>query len=264
MGMNKALRWELVAMVAVITITSYHVSQYMSAKDFWAIALVQGVVLGFCNFLMAHNIFRPGSTSRLPSFVGLVFFALVSVGMQYTYFSRAEGIGGAYLLGVNLEALILGMWAPTAEIILGWVHAANSRDEQPATEPNTGAGGRILNALVTRAEQSLSVPAAVQAPTAVPVHVNALQLNSEHPAGEQRAAPPRPKRSPKRAAVGVTDLSIPFDPEQVDTETKREFVHGLIAAGREFNKTKLAEALGIGRTTLHNWTKDMEKGAAMT
>src|SRR5690606_20371542 len=126
---------ELVAMVAVIAISSWHIGNYMSTFDGWIMAAIMGATLGFCNFLCAHNIFRAGSTSRLPSFVGLIFFAITSTWMQYTYFNRNPEIGETWLYGVNLDALALGLWAPAAEILLGWIYAANVKREHGAGRP---------------------------------------------------------------------------------------------------------------------------------
>lgn len=118
---------ELVAMTAVIAISSWHIGNYMSTFDGWVMAAIMGATLGFCNFLCAHNIFKRGSTSRFPSFVGLIFFAITSTWMQYTYFNENPDIGVTLVYDVNLDALALGIWAPAAEILLGWMYAANTR-----------------------------------------------------------------------------------------------------------------------------------------
>jgi len=123
---QQGFRPELAAMVAVISISSWHVGHYMSSVDGWVMASIMGAVLGYCNFLMAHNIFKPNSTSRRPAFVGLLFFALTSTWMQYTYFNNSLHITVTLVLGINIDALFLGLWAPAAEVLLGWLHAANS------------------------------------------------------------------------------------------------------------------------------------------
>ena len=58
---------ELVAMVAVIAISSWHVGNYMEKFDGWWMATVMGATLGFCNFLCAHELFQVGSPSKRPA-----------------------------------------------------------------------------------------------------------------------------------------------------------------------------------------------------
>lgn len=150
---------ELVAMTAVIAISSWHVGNYMNTFDGWLMATIMGATLGFCNFLMAHNIFKPNTTTRLPSFCGLVFFACTSTYMQYTYFNANGAIGKTLILGINLDALALGSWAPAAEILLGWIYAAGlqatttierSRSVQPSKFE------RLAEAVTGRLEQKLN------------------------------------------------------------------------------------------------------------
>ena len=144
---------ELVAMVAVIAISSWHIGHYMSTFDGWLMAAIMGATLGFCNFLCAHNIFHAGSTSRLPSFVGLTFFAITSTWMQYTYFLQDAHIGTTVLYGINLDALALGIWAPAAEILLGWIYAANVKSSHSDVQSSSLGWSRLGEALVQRIEQ---------------------------------------------------------------------------------------------------------------
>jgi len=150
---------ELVAMVAVIAISSWHIGNYMSTFDGWIMAAIMGATLGFCNFLCAHNIFRAGSTSRFPSFVGLTFFAITSTWMQYTYFTENTDIGVTLLYGVNMDALALGIWAPAAEILLGWMYAANIKREQLTRQHAYSPSpiGSLAQALTRRIEQDMAM-----------------------------------------------------------------------------------------------------------
>jgi len=153
---------ELVAMVAVIAISSWHVGNYMNTFDGWIMASIMGATLGFCNFLMAHNIFKPHSTSRLPSFCGLIFFACTSTYMQYTYFNADTEIGKTMVLSVNLDALTLGIWAPAAEILLGWIYAAGLQSAAPAKPTHhvhASKFERLTEALTGRLEQRLNASA---------------------------------------------------------------------------------------------------------
>ena len=130
---GQGIKYELIAMIAVISISSWHVGNYMSEIDGWVMASIMGAVLGFCNFIMAHNIFKQGSTSKVPSFVGLIFFAVTSTWMQYTYFNNSPNMPATYFLGINIDALFLGVWAPAAEVLLGWVYAANNNGQSAVT-----------------------------------------------------------------------------------------------------------------------------------
>ncbi len=150
---RQGIKPELVAMVAVISISSWHVGNYMSRIDGWVMASIMGAVLGFCNFLMAHNIFKPKSTSRGPSFVGLIFFALTSTWMQYTYFNTAPEMTATYIMHINVDALCMGIWAPAAEVLLGWVHAANSIETTHVVAPVS---------LITKTSNLVTVPVSRQ------------------------------------------------------------------------------------------------------
>ncbi|MFN8495676.1 MAG: winged helix-turn-helix domain-containing protein [Caldilineaceae bacterium] len=150
---------ELVAMTAVIAISSWHVGNYMNTFDGWLMATIMGATLGFCNFLMAHNIFKPNTTTRFPSFCGLVFFACTSTYMQYTYFNANSAIGKTLVMGINLDALALGSWAPAAEILLGWIYAAGLQATTTVERPRSVQPSkfeRLAEALTGRLEQKLN------------------------------------------------------------------------------------------------------------
>lgn len=187
---------ELVAMVAVIAISSWHIGNYMSTFDGWIMAAIMGATLGFCNFLCAHNIFKAGSTSRFPSFVGLTFFAITSTWMQYTYFNTDPDIGVTLLYNVNLDALALGIWAPAAEILLGWIYAANVKNEWSAgrhASPQSPLSG-LARALTRRIEQDMGI----------------------HPYTE-RLRSPEPN-------VNTTVVQSPMNPFKVDTHANGDGV----------------------------------------
>jgi hypothetical protein len=79
--------------------------------------------------------------------------------MQYTYFNADPNIGKTMLMDINMDALALGVWAPAAEILLGWIYAAGLK--QPTTSSPSGKRRisrfeRLTEALTTKVEQQLN------------------------------------------------------------------------------------------------------------
>lgn len=206
---SSSFRLELIAMVAVIAISSWHVGNYMNTFDGWLMATIMGATLGFCNFLMAHNIFKPNTTTRLPSFCGLVFFACTSTYMQYTYFNGNNAIGKTMFLGLNLDALALGSWAPAAEILLGWIYAAGLT---PASSVRTSHSlhpskfERLTEALTGQLERRLSTPP-----------VRSLEQSEHNPNVQAQL---------EQNGDSPTSVPIPFPTvPQVNGQTAPGFVH---------------------------------------
>ncbi len=181
---GQGFKYELIAMIAVISISSWHVGNYMSNIDGWVMASIMGAVLGFCNFIMAHNIFKQGSTSKVPSFVGLIFFAVTSTWMQYTYFNNSPEMPATYFLGINIDALFLGLWAPAAEVLLGWVYAANN-NVQPS---GTGIPPQSLHSLTTQYQPVTRVTPLTNTFLNVTSNENGVrsQYKVENPNGQQQ------------------------------------------------------------------------------
>ena len=185
--------------MAAIGISSWHVGSYMATFDGWIMASIMGATLGFCNFLCAKNIFEAGSTSRFPSFVGLVFFAVTSTWMQYTYFNINPNIGTTWAYGVNMDALVLGLWAPAAEILLGWIYAAgSSKANTSIVRPERSAvskWSRLAEAVTVRVERQLSTPngrsAAAQNSPTPDLSIQPLGADTNQPNGAYQSFPQR-------------------------------------------------------------------------
>ena len=234
---------ELVAMLAVIAISSWHIGHYMATFDGWRMAAIMGATLGFCNFLMAHNLFRAGSTNRLPSFVGLVFFATTSTFMQYTYFNDNPDIGQTWLWGINLDALTLGIWAPAAEILLGWIYAAGHGKSDGERTGGWGARfDRLGNAMASRLEQRLVL---------TPLPASPEQSNREaamvHPTVQVNG---RMESLPEPESGSKPELSKP----QAQTRCLQ-----LFAADPHATYESIAEQIGRSKTTVHNYLREFEQ-----
>ena len=245
---------ELVAMVAVIAISSWHIGNYMSTFDGWVMAAIMGATLGFCNFLCAHNIFKAGSTSRFPSFVGLTFFAITSTWMQYTYFNTDPDIGMTLLYGVNLDALALGIWAPAAEGILGWMYSANIQKEYEASPSPFGS---LTQALARRIEQDVAMR-----PYAERLHSPEPDVN---PGVVQSSI--RPFKADQRGnGVGVqmNDHNAAYDHEpyrETEELTKSEAMERLLnvfADDPHATYEQVATAIGRSKTTVANYMRELK------
>lgn len=251
---------ELLAMVAVIAISSWHIGNYMSTFDGWIMAAIMGATLGFCNFLCAHNIFKAGSTSRFPSFVGLTFFAITSTWMQYTYFNTDPDIGVTLLYGVNLDAMALGIWAPAAEILLGWMYAANARKEQsPSHHTSTPSPfGGLAQALTRRIEQDMAMrpdpyalrsPEPEMSPGVVQAHTNPFSVDV-HSNG---------------ADVQMNESLADYDPDPYrETEglSKSEAMERLLnlyADNPHATYEQVAAVIGRSKTTVANYMRELKE-----
>ena len=251
---------ELVAMVAVIAISSWHIGNYMSTFDGWIMAAIMGATLGFCNFLCAHNIFRAGSTSRFPSFVGLIFFAITSTWMQYTYFNENADIGVTLLYNVNLDALALGIWAPAAEILLGWMYAANARKAQIPRphEASLSPFGNFVQALTRRIEQDMAMrsspeqlrsPEPDMNPGVVQAHTNPFSVDA--------------LTNGDRVQMNDSSTAYDSDPSKETEElTKSEAMERLLylfAENPHATYEQVAVALGRSKTTVSNYMRELKE-----
>lgn len=98
--------------------------------------------------------------------------------MQYTYFNANTAIGKTILLGVNVDALALGLWAPAAEILLGWIYAAGLKaptQVQPSRTRGPSKFERLTEALTGQLEQRLNIP---------PIRSSEQQAHTPHPQSE--------------------------------------------------------------------------------
>lgn len=122
---NRRLEVEHVGMAAVIMISTWHISQHMRViEGSTVIAVVMGAVLGFLNAVFAMRFFEERHETRWPAGVGVLFFAIVSVWMQYGFYDENSDLQ-PYLWfdgRVNGNALMFGAWAPVSEILLGWLY----------------------------------------------------------------------------------------------------------------------------------------------
>ena len=121
---TRTLELEHYGMIAVIIISTWHVSQHMSSVEgSTVVAIIMGMVLGFLNATFALRFFEERNETRWPAGVGLIFSAIVSVWMQYGFYDDKSDLV-KYMIAdrVNLNALMFGAWAPVFEILLGWLY----------------------------------------------------------------------------------------------------------------------------------------------
>lgn len=120
---NRSLEVEHIGMAAVILISTWHVSQHMrGVEGSTVVAVVMGAVLGFLNAVFAMRFFEERQETRWPAGVGVIFFAAVSVWMQYGFYDANSDLQPYSWGNVNLNALAFGAWAPISEILLGWLY----------------------------------------------------------------------------------------------------------------------------------------------
>ena len=247
-------------MVAVIAISSWHIGNYMSTFDGWIMAAIMGATLGFCNFLCAHNIFRAGSTSRFPSFVGLIFFAITSTWMQYTYFNENADIGVTLLYNVNLDALALGIWAPAAEILLGWMYAANARKAQIPRphEASLSPFGNFVQALTRRIEQDMAMRSSPEQLRSPEPDMNANVIQSS-------INPFKADTYANGNGVQMNDSSTAYDPDpykETEELTKSEAMERLLSLFAEnphATYEQVAAAIGRSKTTVSNYMRELKE-----
>lgn len=146
---------EFWVMFAVIAITAWHVRGFLATKDHELASWIIGLVIGLCNFLFAHRLF----SGKAPgwAFTSLCIGAAYSVFMQYVYFDQKDLDSNSiiyYFYGWNLEALVLAVWAPTFEILLGFLYSAMQKDA-PQVVTESIQWSAVTGALVNRAVDML-------------------------------------------------------------------------------------------------------------
>lgn len=116
---------EQYGMAMVIGISTYHVmSQMTTVEGYWWVAGTMGAALGFFNATFAFRFFEATSSEkRAPALAGMVASVLVSIFIQYGFYTHAEGLEPWHWLGSagpDFHALLYGAWAPCFELLLGW------------------------------------------------------------------------------------------------------------------------------------------------
>jgi HTH domain len=120
---NRPVEMEHIGMAAVITISTWHVSQHMRVVEgSQIVAVIMGAVLGFLNAVFAMRYFEERDEVRWPAGFGVAFSAIVSIWMQYGFYDTNSDLVPYMAGSVNLNALMFGAWAPTFEILLGWLY----------------------------------------------------------------------------------------------------------------------------------------------
>lgn len=245
-------------MAAVIAISSWHVGNYMSTFDGWLMAAIMGATLGSCNFLCAHNIFKAGSTSRFPSFVGLIFFAITSTWMQYTYFNENPEISVTLFHGVNLNALALGIWAPVAEIVLGWVYAANHKTELPERMNASSPLRDLTQAVTRRIEQGMLVrPSSEQlGSTESPMNTGVVQPSPytfkgvEHTNGDAVQV---------NNAVSASDVSLNGETAKPSKAEAMNQLLTIFATDPHATYEQAGAAIGRSKSTVSNYVQELKQ-----
>lgn len=143
---NRSLEVEHIGMAAVILISTWHVSQHMrGVEGSTIVAVVMGAVLGFLNAVFAMRFFEEREETRWPAGVGVLFFAAVSVWMQYGFYDANSDLQPYSWGHVNVNALMFGAWAPISEILLGWLYGVRLFAR--------GAQNKIVDSIKTQYER---------------------------------------------------------------------------------------------------------------
>ena len=218
---------EFYLMFAVIAITAWHVRSFLATKDADFASWVIGAVLGACCFLFAHRFFS-GGAARTPAFFALVISSVYSVNMQYAYFDAKDIAEGALtydLAGWNLNALVLGLWAPTFEILLGWLFSAMTKGHAPMTKGNRPSRwDSIFDAAAMRAAATLK------------------------PKGEKPT--PQPETQPASESVSLLQDPCKIPANSLQAAAMRE--NGM-------KVTEIAGALQVSERTVYNLLKAAKK-----
>jgi len=124
---NGAAALELIAILAVIAISAWHVGNHMVKFDGAIMSTIMGAVLGLANALAAYR-FVESDQNRTAAGAAVIFFAGTSIWLQISYYQDK---------GAGPDAYALGAWAPAAEILLGWLRATtiNYARQQTAASP---------------------------------------------------------------------------------------------------------------------------------
>jgi DNA-binding CsgD family transcriptional regulator len=218
---------EFYLMFAVIAITAWHVRSFLATKDAELASWVIGGVLGACCFLFAHRFFS-GGAARAPAFVALIVSSLYSVNMQYAFFDAKDIAEGALtydLAGWNLNALVLGLWAPTFEILLGWLFSAMTKGHSAVTKGNRPSRwDAVFDAAAMRAAAT-------------------LKPKSEKPA-------PQPEAHPATESA---------QPAQVDSGVSANALQAAAMRENGMKVTEIAGALQVSERTVYNLLKSAKK-----
>lgn len=143
---SRSLEVEHIGMAAVILISTWHVSQHMrGVEGSTVVAVIMGAVLGFLNAVFAMRYFEERKETRAPAGVGVLFFAIVSIGMQYGFYDANSDLQPYQVFDVNVNALMFGAWAPISEILLGWLYGVRLFAR--------GAQNKIVDAIKGQYEQ---------------------------------------------------------------------------------------------------------------
>ena len=163
---GRQLEAEHLLVVAVIVLSTWHVGHYMNnAEGHWLIAAVMGAVLGSCNALFAMRFFEDEGQTRRPALVGMLVFAAVSIWLQYGFYAENHGVTNYLVWSMNVNALVQGAWAPTAEMLIGWLYGKRlqkSRGSQTEADKVRAAMQKKLDELTVKLTGQLTVEQGVR------------------------------------------------------------------------------------------------------
>lgn len=163
---GRQLEAEHLLVVAVIVLSTWHVGHYMNnAEGHWLIAAVMGAVLGSCNALFAMRFFEDEGQTRKPALVGMLVFAGVSIWLQYGFYAENHGVTNYLIYSVNINALVQGAWAPTAEMLIGWLYGKRlqkSRGSQTEADKVRSAMQKKIDELTVKLTGQLTVEQGVR------------------------------------------------------------------------------------------------------
>ena len=100
---GRSVEMEHIGMGAVILISTWHVSQHMhGVEGSTTVAVIMGAVLGFLNAVFAMRFFEERQETRYPAGAGALFFAAVSIWMQYGFYNEKSDLA-PYMLVANFR-----------------------------------------------------------------------------------------------------------------------------------------------------------------
>ena len=232
---NKLASIETLAIVAVIALSSWHVGHYLAQFDGAIMAAVLGAVLGVANALTAYR-FVENKSQRFAAGIGVLFFASASIWLQRSFYIDRGAVG--------LDALLLGAWAPVAELLLGWLKAKTNHAHEAQHEAQAVEVERRKFANLQAQLQAATAELADSRTTARRQAQMIAQLEAREPQAQpQPAAIAEPQQEPQEAQL---------------TDTQRHNIELVRKAAKKSpfrTWAELAQAIDKSETSARNYGK---------
>lgn len=208
--------------------------------------------------------------------------------MQYTYFNADADIGTTLVMGINLDALALGIWAPAAEILLGWIYAAGLKQSVPqrSKQPAPSKFERLAEAFTNQIEQRLNDPRDAQVrsidhtETVSPMASQQAESTSDSALSSRNSSIERAKLNGQYGDIAVQqngkpehdDVQLNGNSGELNTDqagqieraklSKPDAIERLLSIYRsnpEASYEEIARAIGRSKGTVANYVKELKQ-----